>query len=94
MVSLVNALLSVSRMDLGTFVLESEPTDTVLLVRNIVREQKPQIDRKKIKFSSTSATPHFRQKTVPAVQPSDNIWLIRLSACFERSSFWTMAKRT
>ena len=52
MVSLVNALLSVSRMDLGTFVLESEPTDIVLLVRNIVREQKPQIDRKKIKFSS------------------------------------------
>ena len=51
MVSLVNALLSVSRMDLGTFILESEPTDVVLLVRNIIREQKPQIDRKKIKFT-------------------------------------------
>ncbi|MES2223775.1 MAG: ATP-binding protein [Patescibacteria group bacterium] len=48
MVGLVNALLSVSRMDLGTFVLEPEPTDVTALVRGVVNEQKPQIDQKKI----------------------------------------------
>ncbi len=48
MVGLVNALLSVSRMDLGTFVLEPEPTDVTALVREVVNEQKPQIDQKKI----------------------------------------------
>jgi len=52
MISLVNALLSVSRMDLGTFILEPELTDVVLLVHNVVIEQKLQIDKKKIKFFS------------------------------------------
>ena len=48
MVSLVNALLSVSRMDLGTFVLEPEPTDFVRLIQTIIREQQFHIERKKI----------------------------------------------
>lgn len=48
MVGLVNALLSVSRMDLGTFVLEPEPTNITELVRGVANEQKPQIDQKKI----------------------------------------------
>ena len=52
MVSLVNALLSVSRMDLGTFVFEPEPTDIVRLVQTVVDEQKFHIDRKKIKLSN------------------------------------------
>jgi PAS domain S-box-containing protein len=62
MVSLVNALLSVSRMDLGTFVLEPEPTDFALLVQNVVEEQTFQIDRKKIVFSNTF------QKSIPFIQ--------------------------
>jgi PAS domain S-box-containing protein len=67
MVSLVNALLSVSRMDLGTFTLESEPTDIVLLVRSVVREQKPQIDRKKLKFSLES------ESNIPFIQTDSKL---------------------
>jgi PAS domain S-box-containing protein len=48
MIGLVNALLSVSRMDLGTFVLEPEPTNVAELVRGVVSEHKPEIDRKGI----------------------------------------------
>ena len=39
MISLVNALLSVSRMDLGTFILEPEPTNVAELIKNVVIEQ-------------------------------------------------------
>ena len=53
MVSLVNALLSVSRMDLGTFVLEPEPTDVVLLVQDTVNEQKFHLDQKKLTLTSS-----------------------------------------
>ncbi len=53
MVSLVNALLSVSRMDLGTFVLEPEPTDFIRLIKNVIQEQQFHIERKKIKIATT-----------------------------------------
>jgi PAS domain S-box-containing protein len=62
MVGLVNALLSVSRMDLGTFVLEPEPTDVTLLVREVVNEQKPQIDQKKITLFPSFGT------SIPLIQ--------------------------
>jgi len=52
---LVNALLNVSRMELGTFVVEPVPTDVVLLARNVVAEQKPQIEAKKLKLSAKYA---------------------------------------
>lgn len=52
MVSLVNALLSVSRMDLGIFVLEPEPTDFIHLVQNVISEQNFHIERKKIKIAT------------------------------------------
>lgn len=52
MVSLVNALLSVSRMDLGTFVLEPEPTDFTRLVQNVIKEQEFHIRRKKLAVST------------------------------------------
>ncbi|MBI5221907.1 MAG: PAS domain-containing protein, partial [Candidatus Magasanikbacteria bacterium] len=55
MVELVNALLNVSRMELGTFVVEPEPTDVALLAQSVVDEQKPQIEAKKIKLSEKYA---------------------------------------
>ncbi|MFA4922779.1 MAG: HAMP domain-containing sensor histidine kinase [Ignavibacteriaceae bacterium] len=55
MVVLVNALLNVSRMELGTFVVEPEPTDVVLLARSVIDEQKPQTEAKKIKLSEKYA---------------------------------------
>jgi len=51
MVKLVNALLNVSRLELGTFAVNPEPIDMVDLVRSVVDEQKKQIDQKKITFS-------------------------------------------
>ncbi len=52
MVELVDALLSVSRLELGTFAIESEPTDVVKLVRSVIDEQKTQIDERKIQLRS------------------------------------------
>ena len=51
MVELVNALLNVSRMELGTFIVEPEPTDVVKLAQSVADEQKPQIEAKKLKLS-------------------------------------------
>ncbi len=57
MVSLVNALLSVSRMDLGTFVFEPEPTDFVRLIQNVINEQQFHIGRKKLRVSTMFEEP-------------------------------------
>lgn len=48
MVDLVNTLLHVSRIELGTFKIEPEPVDVAALVRSVIDEQKPQIDGKKL----------------------------------------------
>lgn len=62
MVELVNALLDVSSIELGTFVIEPEPTDICTLVENVIAEQKPQIDGKKIRFSFSC------EKNIPLMQ--------------------------
>ena len=51
MVELVNALLDVSSLELGTFVIEPEQIDIKELTQSVIDEQKPQIYEKKIKFS-------------------------------------------
>lgn len=61
MVKLVNALLNVSRLELGTFAVNPEPIDMVDLVRSVVDEQKKQIDQKKITFSLVF------EKNIPAI---------------------------
>ncbi len=48
MVDLVNSLLNVSRIDLGTFSVEPEPTDLAKLVESVVSELTPKIIEKKI----------------------------------------------
>jgi len=50
MVELVNALLDVSRLELGTFIVEPEIIDLSKLIQDVAKEQKPQIDAKKLKF--------------------------------------------
>ncbi len=52
MVQLVNALLNVSRLELGTFLVEPEPTNIVDLANSAIEEQKPQINEKKLKLIS------------------------------------------
>jgi len=51
MVELVNALLNVSRIELGTFVVEPKLTNIVKLTQSVIEEQKPQINQKKLKFN-------------------------------------------
>jgi PAS domain S-box-containing protein len=51
MVELVNALLDVSSLELGTFVVEPELVDIIKLAQSVIDEQKPQIDSRKITFS-------------------------------------------
>jgi PAS domain S-box-containing protein len=55
MVDLVNTLLDVSRIELGTLFAESKPTDLVKLAKSVLAEQKPQIDDKKLKLVSIFA---------------------------------------
>lgn len=57
MVELVNALLNVSRLELGTFIIESEPTNVTEIIESVVDELKPEILHKKLvvnkKYSDT-----------------------------------------
>ncbi len=64
MVELVNALLNVSRLELGTFVVEPEPTDIIKLTESVLGEQKPQINKRKLKVSMVF------DKTMPLI-PAD-----------------------
>lgn len=67
MAELVNALLNVARMELGTLVTESEPTDVARLVQSVADEQRPQIDEKKIKLSL------FFEKNIPLLQADQKL---------------------
>lgn len=51
MVALVNALLNVSRLDLGTFIIEPEPTDITAMIKSVLDELRPQIMTKKLQLS-------------------------------------------
>jgi two-component system sensor histidine kinase VicK len=55
MVELVNALLDVASLELGTFVIDPEPTDVCKLMENVIDEQRPEIDTRKLKFSFSCA---------------------------------------
>ncbi|OGH72165.1 MAG: hypothetical protein A3I93_00530 [Candidatus Magasanikbacteria bacterium RIFCSPLOWO2_02_FULL_43_22] len=55
MVALVDALLNVSRLELGTFAVEPQPTNMMELARSVMDEQKPAIDEKKIHLKPSLA---------------------------------------
>ena len=48
MVELVNSLLNVSRLELGTFAVEPVPTDFIETSKSVVKELVPQINKKKL----------------------------------------------
>jgi len=50
MVDLVNALLNVSRIELGTFMLTPEPVDFVELSKSVIKEVQPQIHEHVLNF--------------------------------------------
>lgn len=53
MVDLVNTLLDVSRIELGTFIMESKAIDIVKLAQGVIEEHKLQIREKRIRFTSS-----------------------------------------
>ncbi|MFA6414869.1 MAG: ATP-binding protein [Candidatus Paceibacterota bacterium] len=55
MVELVNALLDVASLELGTFIIDPEPTDICALSENVIDEQRPQIMTRKLQFSFSCA---------------------------------------
>lgn len=65
MIQLVNTLLDVSRLDLGTFQVALSPTDVVALTHSVVDEQKLKIAEKKIELSETFSTEMPRFSTDP-----------------------------
>ncbi len=50
MVDLVNSLLNVSRLDLGTFIIEPEPTDISEIAKSVLGELKQPVITKKLKI--------------------------------------------
>lgn len=52
MVALVDALLNVSRLELGTFSIEPEPTDVVKVAKKAIDEVRPIIEQRRIKFET------------------------------------------
>jgi two-component system sensor histidine kinase VicK len=65
MVELVNALLDVSSLELGTFVIEPKSTDICKLARDVVHEQRSQIDTKKIRFKLSCHKENYFMKADP-----------------------------
>ena len=65
MVELVNALLDVSSLELGTFVIEPMSTDICKLARNVIHEQKPQIEARKIQFRFSC----YKEKSMMRADP-------------------------
>ncbi len=55
MIALVNTLLNVSRIELGSFVVAPEPTNVVDLVKEILEEYAHQIQAKKLDVAETHA---------------------------------------
>jgi signal transduction histidine kinase len=51
--NLVTALLDISRLDLGTFIIEPTPEDIVAIMESAVHEQLPTFEKKKQQFSFT-----------------------------------------
>lgn len=61
MVALVDSLLNVSRIDLGTFAVDPEKTDILEVCDSVISELKPQIEEKKLVFKKDymENMPHF-----------------------------------
>lgn len=53
MITLVNALLSVSRIELGVFAVEPEQTDIGDLIHGVLSEMSPEIERKQLNVKKT-----------------------------------------
>lgn len=67
LVSLVNALLSVSRIELGTFSVEPEPSDIVTICEITIKELAPTIEKKGVELTTSF------EKNLPKIQVDKNL---------------------
>ena len=51
MLNLINSLLNVSRLDFGDFAIDPQPNDIKLIADSVIKELRPIINEKKIRFS-------------------------------------------
>ncbi len=62
MISMINSLLNVSRLDLGTFIVSPKLTDLVKLCKNVIKEFKSQIQKRNLKLKIISKDKKFLLK--------------------------------
>ncbi len=53
MIQLVNSLLNVSRIELGTFMIQPQAIDVLSVLRSVMDELKPAMDERRLQFSET-----------------------------------------
>ena len=86
MVALVNALLNVSRMELGTFTVEPEPLNIITLARSVVAEFAHQPEQKKIKIYENYA------KYLPILKADPKLLRMVIQNLLANSVKYTSAK--
>lgn len=62
MVNLINVLLSISRIEMGTTCIESKPTDVVSLAETILKENQPEVKTKRLIIQK------IYDKNIPKIQ--------------------------
>lgn len=82
MVKLVNALLNVSRIEAGTYMISPESVNVAHLTRCILNESRPQIDEKKL-------TVNLEKEEIPDMQLDPNLMTIILQNLLTNSIKYT-----
>ncbi|MEI6843158.1 MAG: ATP-binding protein [bacterium] len=83
MVQLVNALLNVSRLDMGTFAVDPEPLDIVQVAEVVIREQEHSINGKSQKFTFTHSD------NIPTISADKNLVRIILQNLLSNANKYT-----
>ena len=86
MLNLVNSLLNVSRVDLGTFMIEPQSTDIVEMCKNVIKEMKPTLTQKKQKVSEKF------QKKFPKIDVDTNLMRIVFQNYLSNAAKYTPEK--
>jgi PAS domain S-box-containing protein len=88
MVDLVNSLLNVSRLELGTFAVDPEPTDVIKTAQSVLLELQPGIIKNKIKIN-------FKyDKKIPIIQADPKLVRIIFQNLLSNSIKYTPEKGT
>jgi signal transduction histidine kinase len=88
MVELVNALLNVSRLDLGTFIIEPKPTDVLELAKSVLNELQPQIKQKQLVIKENFG------ENIPQFQADEKLLRMVFQNLLSNSVKYTLPKGT